>query len=129
MKMPTALTVMERATARRKLLPNAFMARCEENSFSAARPEKLPSGKKVAIRMLTLGHTRNAAMNQVRTTPTTRTKGERAMVRTVVVLTAGQPPVLGPARHRFPDGTGGYAPAGGRRLWPCRSPDECSRLP
>ena len=84
MKIPTTLTVMDRATASRKLLPRDFMARWEENSLSAARPEKLPSGKNVWIRTLALGQTRKAAMNQVRTTPTIRTNGERSMLRTLL---------------------------------------------
>src|SRR5215217_7970072 len=104
---------MDNATASRKLFPRAFMARWEEKSFSAARPEKLPSGKNVAIRIFTLGHTRNAAMNQVRTTPTTRTKGERAMLRTGVPLMAAVPPGLpAPAPDRSQGGTAGRVQAG-----------------
>src|SRR5215207_8599808 len=104
MKIPTRFTVMDRATASRKLFPRAFMARWEENSFSAARPEKLPSGKNVAIRIFTLGHTRNAAMNQVSRAPTTRTNGERTMLRAVDPLMAVVPPGPPAPRRYLPRG-------------------------
>src|SRR5512141_1838138 len=89
MKMPTTFTVMESATASRKLLPRDFMARWDEKSFSAARPEKFPSGKKVSISTFALGQTRNAAMNQVRTVPTMMMNGERNMLLAEVPLLIG----------------------------------------
>src|SRR5215218_10037442 len=113
MKSPTRFTVMDKATASRKLFPRAFMARWEENSFSAARPEKLPSGKNVSIRMLTLGHTRNAAMNQVSRAATTRTNGEWAMPRTEAPLMAVAPPGPPAPRRYLPcGGTAGCVQAG-----------------